>query len=166
MKVVYASIGENGKTTGGKPGDQTGLEVKLAPYYNFGQTHYIRFISRERAVKAANIARCLAVNDDIGYNQDKRHTLFDLAKLVDWDVTAISGLCDCDCSLLVSVIINCAYRKEKVPSWMNSNSYVNGYVSEKVPKGLTKPKKLTSKTKLKVGDIVCKNGHVVIITDV
>lgn len=33
--VVYASLNENGKTTGGEPGDQTGKEILVAPFYQY-----------------------------------------------------------------------------------------------------------------------------------
>lgn len=33
-QIVHASINENGKTTGGKPGDQTGKEICIRSYYN------------------------------------------------------------------------------------------------------------------------------------
>lgn len=32
--IVHASINEKGKTTGGQPGDQTGKEIGIRPYYN------------------------------------------------------------------------------------------------------------------------------------
>ena len=45
----YASIDERGKISGGKAGDQTGREVKTAPWYSFGQNIVLRFKSREKA---------------------------------------------------------------------------------------------------------------------
>lgn len=35
--VVTASINENGKTTGGKSGDQTGKEIYIRPYYEYSK---------------------------------------------------------------------------------------------------------------------------------
>lgn len=165
MKAVWASIDERGKISGGKAGDQTGKEVKEGAYYDFGQTHYIRFKSRTRAKRAANIAKYLAVNDHVGYCQSTRDTLYDTLKQHGWDVTKLYDYCNTDCSALVCCIINIAYGTGKVPKGYNSWSFVEGAVSKKCPKGLTPPRPLGSNTKLKLGDIVCKRGHVVIITE-
>lgn len=37
-KIVHATGNEFGGVTGGKPGDQTGREICIAPYYNYGKT--------------------------------------------------------------------------------------------------------------------------------
>ena len=36
-KIVHATGNELGGVTGGKPGDQTGREICIAPYYNYGR---------------------------------------------------------------------------------------------------------------------------------
>ena len=50
---AWASIGENGRGTGGKKGDQTGKEVKVGNYYDFGQNKVIRFKNPLRGRKMA-----------------------------------------------------------------------------------------------------------------
>ena len=42
-KLVHASINENGKTTGGKSGDQTGKEICVRSYYNKPWTSVLRY---------------------------------------------------------------------------------------------------------------------------
>lgn len=42
-QIVHASINELGKITGGKTGDQTGREIRVAPYYNKPWQHVLRF---------------------------------------------------------------------------------------------------------------------------
>ena len=42
-KIVHASINEKGKTTGGKPGDQTGKEICIRSYYNKPWLHVYRY---------------------------------------------------------------------------------------------------------------------------
>lgn len=42
---VAASINENGETTGGKTGDQTGREIRVRNYYNYPWTYVLRYIS-------------------------------------------------------------------------------------------------------------------------
>lgn len=42
-KEVEASINENGKATGGKPGDQTGKEFWIRPYRNYPWNYVLRY---------------------------------------------------------------------------------------------------------------------------
>lgn len=42
-KLAQASIDENGRTTGGKGGDQTGNETNIRNYYNYPWTCYLRW---------------------------------------------------------------------------------------------------------------------------
>lgn len=44
LKEVEASINENGKSTGGKPGDQTGLEIRIRSYRNYPWDCVLRYI--------------------------------------------------------------------------------------------------------------------------
>lgn len=119
-KFAWASIGENGKATGGKPGDQTGGEVRIGNYYHFGQYMVIRFKSVTKGRKAAKIAKALAKCNAIGYNQDKRSTLFDLAASCGWNYKKLlkalkTKKVDCDCSSLASTVINLAFGKRLIP---------------------------------------------------
>lgn len=43
-QIVHASINENGKTTGGQPGDQTGKEICIRSYYNYPWDVVLRFV--------------------------------------------------------------------------------------------------------------------------
>lgn len=55
-KEVEASINEKGKTTGGKPGDQTGKEFLIRPYRNYPWDHVLRYTaedSKKEPVKKA-----------------------------------------------------------------------------------------------------------------
>lgn len=51
---AWASIGKVG---GDLAGDQTGKEVKISEYYDFGQKWVIRFRSKKRGQKAASAAK-------------------------------------------------------------------------------------------------------------
>lgn len=122
---AWASIGENGKAVGGRKGDQTGREVKVAPLYDFGQNKTVRFRSKTRGRKAGEIAKWLAKCDSIGYNQSERATLYNLAKACDWDYIRLqrklaTTLTNCDCSSFVATIINLTYGKNKVPCFTTS----------------------------------------------
>ena len=63
---AWASIGENGRGNGGKKGDQTGKEVKVGNYYDFGQNKVIRFKNPLRGRKMAEIAKFVANDNPLG----------------------------------------------------------------------------------------------------
>lgn len=42
--IVHARINELGKISGGKPGDQTGNEIAVTPYYDYPWKHHFRYI--------------------------------------------------------------------------------------------------------------------------
>lgn len=159
---AWASIGENGKATGGKKGNQTGKELKVAPYYEFGQTWVIRFKNTSRGKKAGKVAKLLAENKKIGYNQSDRVSLYSECTKIGWDINRIGEIrkCNCDCSLLAVCAVNFAYGKAKL---------VSGYTTHNLPnicnQHKTNFKRVDSaiKTKkFKKGDLVGKTGHVII----
>jgi len=116
---AWASIGENGKATGGKAGDQTGREVLVGPYYYFGQDMVIRFKNKKYGRKAGKIAKKLAKCESIGYDQNTRWTLFSLADRNKWNYKKLlkalkKTKVNCDCSSFCSTVINLAYGKELI----------------------------------------------------
>lgn len=48
-KMVDARINENGRTTGGKPGDQTSHEIEIHAYKNHPWTHILRYTAEKSA---------------------------------------------------------------------------------------------------------------------
>ena len=46
-QIVQASINEEGKTTGGQTGDQTGREIQVRSYYNFPWDFALRYVRKE-----------------------------------------------------------------------------------------------------------------------
>lgn len=115
---AWASISENG-TVNGKKGDQTGSEVKVGKYYDFGQNKVIRFKSVDFGRKAGKIGKALAKNNAIGYSQADRSSLYNLAKKCGWNydklVEALKKVkVNCDCSSFVSTIINLTFGRQAV----------------------------------------------------
>ena len=83
MKVIIASArrDENGKYSGGKPGDQDGVEVSTQNYYVHTKGWYmLRFLSDEYAKKVAKAMWDACMNNNIGYCQAHRSIMAMLKK--------------------------------------------------------------------------------------
>ena len=166
---AWASIGENGKAVGGKKGDQTGREVKVGPYYNFGQDKCIRFRNVARGRKMSKVAKILANDNSAGYNQYDRVSLFNACKSYKWDFAKIKKAikdgnfpkCNTDCSQFYATCVNIVYGKEKLPSDCTTRNLVKRCtVTNKANFKLTKncpPKKWQK------GDAPIKEGKHIII---
>lgn len=163
---AWASIGENGKATGGKAGDQTGREVKIGEYYDFGQDRVIRFKSVLKGRKAAKIAKKLALCENIGYNQDKRYTLYNLADDCRWNFNTFYDVLhscpvNCDCSSFAATVINLTFGCKLVDCFTTAAMEKN--TSDEYPihfKTLTVDK---AKKKWHKGDMPLKSYKHVII---
>lgn len=159
-KCGWASIDENGKAKGGKGGDQTGKEVKTGNWYNFNQTIVYRFKDRAKAKKYAQFIKNACANNNIGYDQWQRESLYTQLKKVNMDVTKVKTPCECDCSTLVSagliaVGINVPYnmRTATLAQYLPKT----GEFTE-----LKDSKYLTSGDYLMTGDIINRPAHHVI----
>lgn len=104
--VGNAVCDENGHARGGKPGDQTGRELRIQPWYLNAKGWRV-FRAKDPAVakKIADDMRWACDNMAIGYNQSTRNTLYNAAKPFDFDCAKVTELCECDCSSLVRVCI-------------------------------------------------------------
>ena len=100
----WASIDERGRARGGTAGDQTGGEVKVGYYYQFGQNVVLRPTDRATGVKMAEIMRKICYNNKVGYDQDERTTLYKEMARVGWDPDKITKPVETDCSALIAVV--------------------------------------------------------------
>lgn len=108
VKIGHASIDENVKTYGGKAGDQNGKEVYTRNWYKHSKGW--RVFRAKDPVKAEKIALAMQAacdNDNVGYDQYQRNTLYAQAEKVGFDVSKVATACETDCSALVRVC--CAY---------------------------------------------------------
>ncbi len=64
--IVNASINENGKTTGGKSGDQTGREIYTRGYYNYPWNVVLRYNESETAATSAKEDKDYSLTDNFG----------------------------------------------------------------------------------------------------
>ena len=159
MKCAWASIDENKKTHGGKAGNQTGTELKTGAYYDFGQKFIIRAKDSSLAYDIADAAYLMVINKCIGYDQYQRETLYVVAQNAKWNAADINTLCECDCSELAVVAINCAVKKALIAA----DTYSGNIVERCKASGLFNIINISKSTTVKQGDIIVNPGHHVII---
>lgn len=99
--IGHSSISENGTINGAK-GDSTGKEVCTRSWYD-GKFDFMAFhpdaAIREKHAKAVEAA---CANNNIGYGQGDRNSLYPLAMATNYDLSKV-GKCNCDCSSLQHV---------------------------------------------------------------
>jgi peptidoglycan hydrolase-like protein with peptidoglycan-binding domain len=167
VRIGHASIAENGKASGGTSGDQTGKEVLIRDWYNKPWNVLLRPVRPELAEESAVACEEACANPNIGYDQGGRNTLYAKAKAVQFDISAITDPCECDCSSLMHVCAiaggaNMTYgsnghtTRTMVREFVNSGDYVK----------LTGSEYLSSSRLLKRGDILVKEGsHTVMVLE-
>ena len=115
MTLIYhAAKDENNKYHGGKAGDQTGTEVYARSWYSRPWTEVYEPPTAEIGEKVAKLAKDACDNNNIGYDQYNRNTLLARAKETNWDLTAITTPCECDCSSLAAVLAMATGASEDV----------------------------------------------------
>ena len=157
----WASIGENGGR-GNKAGDQTGREVKLGSWYDFGQSSVYRWKDRDKAKKYAKIIKAFCNNNHIGYDMNDRTTLYNILEHHKWDYTSVKKNCECDCSQLVACAINCTVGKAVIPDSMYTGNLDRCLMSTGLFTRLNGSKYTDGSAYLKIGDIINAPSHHVI----
>lgn len=161
VKIGHASMDERGRIRGGAAGDQTGREVCTRDWYNKPWIAVIRPKDSGVAEKIAKAMEAACANDNIGYDQSQRTTLFALAKENGWNIAGIKTKCETDCSALVAVCVNAAgiavskdmYTGNEQQSLANTGKFEIHTDSSYTGKA----------DKLKRGDILLGKGHTAIV---
>ena len=160
--IGHASIDENGNAKGGAAGDQTGKEVCTRSWYDKSWDKLIRPKNSAIAEKIAKAMEQACTNNNIGYDQSQRTTLYTKALAAGWDLSRISTKCETDCSALVAVCVNAA--GVSVSQHMYTGNEANLLKNTGKFDILTDSKYLKSDTLLKRGDILLKEGsHTVVV---
>lgn len=161
QKVIIGSArrDENGKYSGGKPGDQDGAEVSTQEYYLHKKGWYLyRPINTEHAKKLAQSMHDACANNNIGYCQAHREIMTMLKKY--GSMKAIAEKTETDCSNLVRGCIYEATGKDTgnfntstEPSALEKSGLFEGRASA------------TENTRFAPGDILVTKtkGHTVIV---
>ena len=159
VRLAQASKDENGRYTDGKAGDQTGSELNIRTWYNRPWDTVLRPISVDLGKQIAHVAQILVKSNRIGYDQYQRTTAYDQCSKINWDINRINeiGLCECDCSSLIAVILKfCGISIPKTAYTGNLTSYL-------MQTGkflcLRESKYLVGDRYLREGDIVLNTAH-------
>ena len=163
VMCAWASIGENGKTTGGKAGDQTGKEVKCGAIYNFGQTRVYRCKDRDKSLSIGAAAKGIADNNAFGYNQSNRTSSYKELQKANWVVANVKTLCNIDCSELASCAVNVAYKKALIPYSVYSGNIGSALLNTGLFTELKSSKYLGKSEYIQCGDIIVAPGRHVIV---
>jgi hypothetical protein len=167
MATVYvgsARIDEHGNAHGGDVGDQTGREVCTQAWYKHTLGwNVIRIKDATARQKNAAAMKAACANNKIGYNQDRRDSLYNAAKPLGFDLSKAVG--DTDCSALVRVCL--AYAGIIIPASPRFSTYSMLNILKATGKFeiLTDLKYTDHSDRLMVGDILVTKttGHTVIV---
>ena len=165
VKIGHARIDENGKLMYGSAGDQTGKEVVISDYYVHPKKWVLlRCNDIDRREKIAEAMEKACKNNQIGYDQNQRDTLFNNVKDKGFDPSKTTKKVECDCSALTRVCIAYAYGKD-VSGNMRTANLPTTLVKTGLFTKYTSSKYCKSSDYLRRGDILCTpvSGHVVVV---
>lgn len=164
-KISNCGSNENGKTTGGKAGDQTGKEYRVISWYSRPWKCVLRFPDPKVGEEIARISEAAAKNNNVGYCQTHRRTYHDALKAANWNPAAIKKPVETDCSASTLANIIAAGHKCGIAALkqINPDGYTGNMRAALKKAGftvLTDSKYLTSSDYLLPGDILLNdNAH-------
>ena len=164
VTIGSARSDERGKITGGSAGDQnSGKEVSTQNYYVHSKGWRVlraKDAARRKLIAQAMKAAC--TNNKIGYDQNQRNTLYNLAAKVDFDPSKVTTACETDCSALVRVC--CAFAGIKVNDF-NTSTEAKVLLASGAFTELTGDKYTKKSDYLMAGDVLVTKtkGHTVIV---
>lgn len=155
--IVAARIDESGKSHGGASGDQTGREVCKQTLSSSGTwTRVLRPPRNAQIIVKQALAA--AANDNIGYDQYQRTTLYTAARAVGFDLSRV-GKCECDCSSLVAVLCIAAGFD------VSPDIYTGNECAALVAAGFANLSFSSEKSKVMPGDVLWRKGHTAVVVD-
>ena len=162
-KISNCGINENGKTTGGKAGDQTGKEYAVISWYSRPWKCVLRFPDPKVGEEIARISEAAAKNDNIGYCQTHRRTYHDALKAANWNPAVIKKAVEADCSASTIANVIAAGHKCGIAALkqLNPDGYTGNMRAAFKKAGftvLTESKYLSTSDYLLPGDILLNDG--------
>jgi hypothetical protein len=160
-KIGHASISENNSKYG-NAGDSTLKEVCTVGNYNISRIQpYIVLHpnTEELAIKSALACKAGCSNNNIGYSQSTRNTLYNLAKANGYDLSTV-GLCNTDCSAFMTVCAIAGGANITYGSNGPTTSTMKAKFEQSGDYTVYTSEKYTSQSdSLKRGDILVKEGY-------
>lgn len=161
-KFAHASISETGSRNG-KAGDQTGREVKISPFYDFGQTTILRISDNDERHRVSKYAQAIVKNDNIGYSQADRYSFYEQLLKVS-RICDVKKKCNTDCSqMIASIMLRMGYADFN--KWTRTGTLEEDF-KKCMERHNVKYKviKYKNQEQLCKGDILLKpNKHVVVV---
>ena len=163
--ISNCSINEYGKISGGKPGDNNGKEWRVRSWYNSHWKMVLRYPDIKVAKKIAELMEDGANNNNIGYNQYRRTTMWKEVQKVGYQPKAIKTPCAADCSSSTATCIKCVGYLLGIDALKNVDANMRtGTMERELKKAgfivLKERKYLTSDKYLLEGDILLRPyGH-------
>lgn len=165
VTIGHARHDENGNIKNGKAGDQNGQEVAITNWYLHDKGWVLlRCTSSSKREKIATAMEKACKNNQIGYDQSQRDTLFNNVKDNGFDPSKTTKNVETDCSALVRVCIAYAFEKD-ITGNINTTAEPDALVNTGYFKKYTSSKYCKSSDYLKRGDILCTptSGHTVVV---
>ena len=164
-KIGHAVCDENGRSTNGKAGNQSGKELRVAEWYKRekGWTNVFRAKSAKTAEKIASAMKDACANKKIGYDQNQRTTLWLEAEKVGFVISKITKACETDCSALVAVCLKSAGVDISRDIWTGNEAQ-----AIRATKRFTEyktPDYTDTDKNLRPGDILLGTGHTAIVVE-
>lgn len=166
VRVGSARIDESGKLRGGQPGDQTGFEVAIEPWYSHPKKYVVARAKRASVRESiASDMEAACANDMIGYNQARSWDLYDKSKPYGWDCSKVKVASDVDCSTLVRTCV--AYALQRDIPWFSTLNEIEKLSETGEFEILRDEKYSQSPDYLLRGDILCTatQGHTLVVLD-
>lgn len=167
-KVVNCGSDENGNTSGGMAGDQSGHEWDVRGWKDADWTCVLRYPDENVGKEIAALAQSAADNDLIGYNQDERGSFWEHLQASGYDPAQITVACNTDCSSSTAGIIKAVGYRDGIAQLENINTEMTTWnmaqaLSDAGFEVLRDPEYLTTPLKLQPGDIILSEGSHVCI---
>ncbi len=164
--VSQASCDERGKYVGGQAGNQSGTELNTRAYYSSSGNPWVTYRAKDAATasKIANAAAQAVANMHIGYDQYERNTVRTQAMAVSWVMSAIKKDCECDCTSLAATCCICAGLSDAALFKGGNLMYTGDAATKLVNAGMQRVGSGLAESALRLGDVLVRDGHCVVVT--
>lgn len=167
MKVIVGSarMNEFENLTGGEDGDQTGKECSTQEFYvhELGWT-LLRAKESDVALKIGECMQMICDNDNIGYDYNRKNSLYNACKDLNFDPSKVEKKCNTNCAGAVRICI--LYAGIKVANFYTGTEAK--VIMETGMFDMYTGEEVNDPAFLKVGDILVtkKTGHTVVVVSV